>query len=263
VQDVIVTRTPLGSDLDQLVITVDVGDAVVDTWDGAFEPVSGVFNQNNSHSFGSPNAFPPKAAFDMGAVPADDTTYLITAIKAPDATVPSGEADSTSLLAGTASFTDASLFTGMIDFAQLVVASGADVATAVSTVAGSLSVAEGLAGPIYYIINDGFVTGSITGSTATAGGDLTGDYNDDGVVNAADYVVWRNNENTANVLPNDEIGGTIGQDHYDQWANNFGDGLGSGSGQLSAAVPEPSVVQLLSCLFVTLLGTHRRFYSTI
>ena len=33
-----------------------------------------------------------------------------------------------------------------------------------------------------------------------------GDYNDDGTVNAADYVVWRKNEGTMNVLPNDAIG---------------------------------------------------------
>jgi autotransporter-associated beta strand protein len=35
---------------------------------------------------------------------------------------------------------------------------------------------------------------------------LTGDYNSDGTVDAADYVVWRKNDGTTNSLPNDPIG---------------------------------------------------------
>jgi hypothetical protein len=162
VEDVTVTRTDLGGGLDQLLISVDVGSNEVDTWDGAFVPSTGVFNQNNSHSFGAPNPFPPKGAFDANAVGADDTTYLITAIQGPDATVPSGQADSTSLIAGTASFTDAMLFTGMIEFAQLVVANGADAATAISTVAGSLAFNNAN----YYLINNGAVVGTISGDTS-------------------------------------------------------------------------------------------------
>lgn len=62
-----------------------------------------------------------------------------------------------------------------------------------------------------------------------------GDYNDDGIVNAADYVVWRNAVGTSAVLANDAIGGTIGQNHYDQWRSNFGKSGGVGT----VAVPEP------------------------
>jgi hypothetical protein len=64
-----------------------------------------------------------------------------------------------------------------------------------------------------------------------------GDYNDDGTVNAADYVVWRKSVGTANVLANDAIGGTIGQQHYAQWRSNFG--RVGGSGSALTAVPEP------------------------
>jgi hypothetical protein len=163
VNDVMVTRTDIGGGLDQLILTVDLGAAEVDTWDGAFEPVSGTFNQNNSHSFGAPNPFPPKGAFDANAVAANDTTYLLTAIQNPDATVPSGQSDSGSLLAGTASFTDASLFTGVLDLAQLVVANGADAATAISTVAGSLATTA-----TYYLINNGAVVGTISGDTTVS-----------------------------------------------------------------------------------------------
>ncbi|WP_425398739.1 PQQ-dependent sugar dehydrogenase [Aeoliella sp.] len=55
---------------------------------------------------------------------------------------------------------------------------------------------------------------------------LSGDYNDDGVVNAADYTVWRNNIGApAGTLPNDTDGGVIGADQYNTWKANFGDSL--------------------------------------
>ncbi len=75
---------------------------------------------------------------------------------------------------------------------------------------------------------------------------VAGDYNRDGVVNAADYIVWRNNEGTTNPLPNDPIGGTIGLAHYNQWRANFGQIAGSGvAASVNAAVPEPATLVLL------------------
>jgi hypothetical protein len=55
---------------------------------------------------------------------------------------------------------------------------------------------------------------------------FTGDYNEDGAVDEADYIDWRVNVGTINTLPNDPIGGTIGQPQYDQWAENFGNVAG-------------------------------------
>jgi hypothetical protein len=70
---------------------------------------------------------------------------------------------------------------------------------------------------------------------------LVGDYNDNGIVDAADFTVWRDKLGTTNVLPNDPLGGTIGPAQYDQWRDNFGAVLGSGSGSLAhSPVPEPS-----------------------
>ena len=66
---------------------------------------------------------------------------------------------------------------------------------------------------------------------SSPGAGSSGDYNDDGNVDAADYVVWRKNNGTNNTLPNDEIGGTIGTAHYNQWRDNFGE---SGAGSLDA-----------------------------
>lgn len=83
---------------------------------------------------------------------------------------------------------------------------------------------------------------------------LTGDYNNNGIVDAADYVLWRKNSNTNATLPNDPLGGTIGGAQYTQWRTNFGKSLsGSGSGLSSGAgnVPEPSAIGLL---LITMTG---------
>jgi hypothetical protein len=79
---------------------------------------------------------------------------------------------------------------------------------------------------------------------------LPGDYNDNGAVDAADYVVWRDREGTADPMPNDPLGGTIGAAHYEQWKANFGITAGSGSGatgsaSANAAIPEPATCALV------------------
>jgi hypothetical protein len=77
---------------------------------------------------------------------------------------------------------------------------------------------------------------------------VTGDYNNNGAVDAADYVVWRENLNTNNTLPNDSTPGTVSQADYDAWRANFGR-TGGGGAALSAAVqspvPEPAMLSLL------------------
>ena len=76
-----------------------------------------------------------------------------------------------------------------------------------------------------------------------AGPSLSGDYNNNGVVDAADYVVWRTNQGTTNVLPNDPIGGMIGTAQYNQWRAHFGQTAGSGaSASVNATVPEPGTL---------------------
>jgi hypothetical protein len=65
---------------------------------------------------------------------------------------------------------------------------------------------------------------------------LPGDYNRNGVVDAADFVVWQENVGTiAGTLPNDTAGGTIGQAQYDLWQSSFG-ATSSGSGSRSDSV---------------------------
>jgi hypothetical protein len=75
---------------------------------------------------------------------------------------------------------------------------------------------------------------------STAAPVLAGDFNDNDVVDAADYIVWRKNNGTTNVLPNDTIGGTIDEDQYNLWKANFGSVPASASLLSPSTVPEPS-----------------------
>jgi len=78
--------------------------------------------------------------------------------------------------------------------------------------------------------------------------ELPGDYNQNGVVDAADYVLWRKN-------PAGFGGDPAG---YNDWRDNFGAMSGSGSGSLSrGAVPEPSTLAILSLLFSAVLWSRR------
>ncbi len=91
-------------------------------------------------------------------------------------------------------------------------------------------------------------------SVAAAG--LAGDYSGNGVVDAADYVVWRKNQGTTHALPNDPIGGTIGTAQYNQWRAHFGQTAGSGSAAIAnTAVPEPATLVLL---MFTVAGCYLR-----
>jgi T5SS/PEP-CTERM-associated repeat protein len=89
---------------------------------------------------------------------------------------------------------------------------------------------------------------------------ILGDYNQNGKVDAADYVLWRNNVGTTNTLPNDPNGGTIGTAQYNTWRAHFGQtagpGAGSGAAQL-AAVPEP-MTTLMLLTAVAVAGVARR-----
>ena len=50
----------------------------------------------------------------------------------------------------------------------------------------------------------------------------SGDYNNDGVVNTADYVIWRKLEGASSARKNDGIGGTVGLPQYTEWRAQYG-----------------------------------------
>jgi hypothetical protein len=74
---------------------------------------------------------------------------------------------------------------------------------------------------------------------------LIGDFNNDGVVNAADYVVWRNASPTA-TLPNDRTPGAVNASDYADWQVNFGKSWPPSGASLGAtSIPEPTSFQLM------------------
>jgi hypothetical protein len=81
-------------------------------------------------------------------------------------------------------------------------------------------------------------------SYVTGPSGISGDYNANGTVDAADYVVWRKTDGTQTTLPNDETPGSVTTADYAVWRTNFGrTALGAALGSASA-VPEPHALLL-------------------
>jgi hypothetical protein len=70
---------------------------------------------------------------------------------------------------------------------------------------------------------------------------VPGDYNDNGVVDMADYVLWRKGGPLQNEV---NTPGTVDASDYDAWRAKFGNTSGSGSLN-GAAVPEPTAMVLV------------------
>jgi cytochrome c peroxidase len=90
---------------------------------------------------------------------------------------------------------------------------------------------------------------------------LSGDYTGDGVVDQADYDLWRSNFGDTSSLVADGNGdGVVDSGDYIVWRNNLGhtwQDLATGAGALTgAAVPEPATIVLLT--FGLLLGLAPR-----
>jgi autotransporter-associated beta strand protein len=91
-----------------------------------------------------------------------------------------------------------------------------------------------------------YSTGVLTLSSAG----LPGDYNNNGLVDAADYVLWRNGGPLANEV---DSPGTVNSADYTEWRARFGNSLGSG-----AAIPEPgSWLLLLATLLLVTIAERR------
>ena len=94
---------------------------------------------------------------------------------------------------------------------------------------------------------------------------LTGDYNGNGIVDAADYIIWRKTlGSTTDLRANgDNTGasaGKIDQADYLAWKSNFGHiASGAAAGSL-AAVPEPTSWLLLT--LGGLIAASKRRQST-
>jgi hypothetical protein len=86
----------------------------------------------------------------------------------------------------------------------------------------------------------------------------TGDFNSDGIVDAADYVLWRkmNNQTGSALLADGDGDDTVGLDDYHLWRTRFGETAETTSSGDSRGVPEPDSIAML-ILFVTALGATR------
>ncbi len=71
---------------------------------------------------------------------------------------------------------------------------------------------------------------------------LPGDYNDDHVVDAADYTVWRDALGLPISLPNEDASpNAVDAEDYDVWKSHFGQSASDAAAAISAAnVPEPA-----------------------
>lgn len=93
--------------------------------------------------------------------------------------------------------------------------------------------------------------------TAGAVAGLSGDFNGDGVVDAADYTVWRANlgaGDESSLNGNGDGMGGVDEADFALWRSNYGSAAGSSAS--TAAVPEPSSVLLLA--FAAGLALFRR-----
>jgi hypothetical protein len=112
-----------------------------------------------------------------------------------------------------------------------------------------------------------------TFSYSLVGGGAAGDYNENGVVDAADYVVWRNSMGNNTSLPNDDTAG-VGQDDYTRWRQNFGNTGGGAGGTMNgivvigtppaglggniSAVPEPTTIAAAVVVLSMILVLRQR-----
>ena len=102
-----------------------------------------------------------------------------------------------------------------------------------------------------------FLDGIAFKPSAAAG--VQGDYNGNGVVDAADYVLWRDSVGQA-TLPNRGSGitGPVGVADYNFWRSHFANTSGSGAGGLSnSPVPEPSALLLVVVGVLGALNSRR------
>lgn len=96
---------------------------------------------------------------------------------------------------------------------------------------------------IYFGGDDGVIFKDFVVTVAGAG--VPGDYNNNGTVDAADYVLWRD----GGPLQNDPTSGVQPED-YDFWRARFGTTSGSGSALGASSVPEPASLVLLLGLLI-------------
>jgi hypothetical protein len=132
-----------------------------------------------------------------------------------------------------------------------------ELAGELGSVGGVASYAEDAAGELYMLdLGRGDVY-RISARTSTE----AGDYNQDGVVNAADYSVWRNSLGsivTAGTSADGNKNGQVDNGDYTIWKSFYGRTVGaSGAASSTALAPEPASLVLLSVGAISLRSRRR------
>ena len=99
----------------------------------------------------------------------------------------------------------------------------------------------------------------VFGDGSVAGG-VGGDYNNNGVVDAADYTVWRDHLNQTFTLEHEvETPDMVTIEDYNYWKDHFGETAPTGAGAISRLiVPEPATVILAGLSAIGLVAIRRR-----
>jgi probable HAF family extracellular repeat protein len=104
--------------------------------------------------------------------------------------------------------------------------------------------------------DDGLHTYAILWTPNSSESGVAGDYNNNGKVDAGDYIAWRK----GNATLHNEVS-TIGSNtpaDYTEWRARFGKPPGSGSGLSGAPVPEPTACALVAyCICMMLISRPR------
>jgi hypothetical protein len=92
---------------------------------------------------------------------------------------------------------------------------------------------------------------------------IAGDYNDNGMLDAADYVLWRKlNGSSFNPRADGDTNGVIDSNDYAIWRSQIGASAGAGTGtSLSSAtipVPEPATIVLIGWLLAAVTALRGR-----
>ncbi|TWT75691.1 hypothetical protein Pla123a_32010 [Posidoniimonas polymericola] len=86
-----------------------------------------------------------------------------------------------------------------------------------------------------------------------------GDFNADGVVDAADYTLWRDNDGAADesAINGNGDGGGITNADYDLWKSNYGTDYGAGTVGTTSTTPEPAAAGLMAFAVSAVAGCMR------
>lgn len=217
-----------------------------------------VFHQLVTNSGGTIEVFPGSSAiFLQGLTTTGAGSMLAVHLAEVDDAAEFGQAQvvGSAQLAGSVSLFAAAGFTASAgDTFQILTAAGG------ITGAVELASAPSLSGGMRWNLD-------VDQNTVVLSVIATGDYNGNGVVDAADYVLWRNQQGQtgAGLAADGNGSGTVDSADYDIWRSRFGNAVGTSSANAALAIPEPVSVALLCIGAAASLGRRRKlhWYSVV